>query len=61
MTEAEIFTELLKLLDEGGPVELYEFARQNADRLGIPLPEKWVPTEERAAIEAAADDGGWPR
>ncbi len=61
MTGTEIFTELLRLLDEGGTVEIHEFARQNADRLGIPLPGKWVPTEERAAIEAAADDGGWPR
>ncbi len=59
MTETEIFTELLKLLDEGGPVELYEFARQNADRLCIPLPDSWVPTVERDRREAEAVEAGW--
>ncbi len=59
MTEAEIFTELLRLLEEGGFVELYEFARQNADRLGIPLPDGWVPTVERDRREAEAVKAGW--
>ncbi len=59
MTEAEIFTELLRLLSTGGHLELYEFARKHADRLGLALPDGWVPTVERAAIEAAAVKAGW--
>ena len=57
MTEVEIITGLLDALENGNIVAVYEFAREHADRLGIPLPDGWVPTEERAAIEAAAVKG----
>ena len=59
MTDREIITGLLDKLENGNIVAVYEFAREHADRLGIALPDDWVPTVERAAIEAAAVKGGF--
>ena len=59
MTDREIITGLLDKLENGNIVAVYEFAREHADRLGIALPDDWVLTAERDAMEERATKGGW--
>lgn len=58
MAQANLAADLLEVLENGNIKSLCEFARRHADRLGVPLPDGWVPTAEREQAETAAVQAG---
>ena len=52
---------LLDLIVNQGVRAMGEFAQKHAERLGLPLPDGWIPTGVAAEIERRADEAGWPR
>ena len=56
-----MIAQLLDIIVNQGVRAMRDFAQKHAERLGVPLPDGWIPTAEMAEIERRADESGWPR